>query len=148
MPSKMSTETIDKFLDEQHVGIIVTINKDGAPNPMPIWYIHRDGVFLMRTGANSAKAKNIRRDPRISICVQSEQLPYKSVTVWGTATLTGDDAGLGREIAVRYLGEQRAAAYLKASAASPTAEEEVTITLRPERTFSQDYSAETSAARS
>jgi PPOX class probable F420-dependent enzyme len=142
----MTPQAIDKFLDEQHVGIIVTINKDGAPNPMPIWYVHRDGVFLMRTGANSAKARNIRRDARISICVQSERLPYKSVTAWGAATLSGDDRGLGREIAVRYLGEQGAAAYLKMSAASPTAEEEVTITFRPERVFSQDYSAETTAA--
>lgn len=105
MPAKMTPQAIDQFLDEQHVGIIATINKDGTPNPMPIWYLHRGGAFLMRTGANSAKAKNIRRDPRISIVVQSEQLPYKSVTVWGTATLSGDDGGLGRDIAVRYLGE-------------------------------------------
>ncbi len=144
MPAKMTPQSIAALLDEQHVAIIVTINKDGTPNPVPIWYLHRDGAFLMRTGANSAKAKNIRRDPRISICVQNEKLPYKSAAFWGTATLSADDAGLGHDVAVRYLGEAGAAAYAKMSEGSQ--EEEVTITLIPERTFSQDYGAETAAA--
>ncbi len=146
MPAKMTPEKMNEFLDEKHVGIIVTINNDGTPNPQPIWYMHRDGAFLMRTSVSSVKAKNIARDPRISICVQNETLPYGSVTAWGTASVSAkDDAALGREIAVRYLGEKSADRYMQLSAGSPETAEEITITLRPERTFSQDYTAEASA---
>lgn len=146
MPAKMSAQKMNDFLDEKHVGIIVTINRDGTANPQPIWYLHRDGVFLMRTSATSVKAKNIGRDPRISICVQNETLPYASVTVWGTATVSAKhDAALGREIAVRYLGEKGADRYEQLSAGSPETAEEVTITLRPERVFTQDYAAEAGA---
>jgi PPOX class probable F420-dependent enzyme len=144
----MTQQSMDAFLDEPHVGIIVTINKDGTPSPMPIWYVHRDGAFLMTTGAGSPKAKNIHRDPRISLCVQSEKLPYKSVTVWGTAALGPADAMLSKDIAVRYLGEKGAAAYLGTSAGAEETADNITITLRPERTFSQDYARETARAQS
>ena len=146
VPAKMSAQKMNEFLDEKHVGIIVTINSDGTPNPQPIWYMHRDGAFLMRTSATSVKANNIARDARISICVQNETLPYASVTVWGTASVsTKNDTALGREIAVRYLGEKGADRYAQLSARSPDTAEEITITLRPDRTFSQDYAAEAGA---
>lgn len=141
----MSQTQIDNFLDEPHVGIIVTTNRDGTPNPQPVWYLRRGDALLIRTGARSVKARNIARDARISMCVQQETLPYKSVTLWGTAAVSdADDAALGRAIAVRYLGETGADRYLAMSTdAEPGGE--ITITLRPDKIFSQDYSAESGA---
>jgi PPOX class probable F420-dependent enzyme len=139
----MTREQLDTFLDEVHVAILATINKDGTPNPQPVWYLHRDGVFYISTEGSSRKGKNIARDARISICVQQETTPYKSVTVWGTATVGPHEKQISRDITVRYLGERGADAYLGDGEGSP---DSILITLRPERVFSQDYTSDFGAA--
>ncbi len=140
----MNEQTLNAFLDEPHVAILATINKDGTPNPQPVWYLYRDGVFYISTEGSSTKGKNIARDARISICVQQEGIPYKSVTVWGTAKVSPHDKQISRDITVRYLGEQGADAYLGDGEGSP---DNVLITLRPERTFSQDYTKDFGGGR-
>ena len=135
----MTQQQLDAFLDEVHVGIIVTIGRDGMPNPQPIWYLHRGGAFYISTERSSVKGKNIARDPRISICIQQETIPYKSVTVWGTASVSAHDKQVSRDITVRNLGERGADAYLGDGEGTP---ESILITLRPDRTYSQDYTSD------
>ncbi|HEU4758706.1 MAG TPA: pyridoxamine 5'-phosphate oxidase family protein, partial [Dehalococcoidia bacterium] len=70
----------------------------------PIWYLYRDGLLYMRSGEASLKAMNVRRDPRVTVCVQDERPPYRSVTVYGRASLEREEERLGAAIARRYLG--------------------------------------------
>jgi hypothetical protein len=101
----------------------------------------------MRTGKLSAKAKNIQRDSRVTVCVQDERPPYASVTIYGSATVEGAEKGLGAKIARRYLGVVAGIAYMSVAAGAIEREGgEVTLVLTPERAMSQDFSAETPAA--
>ena len=145
MPGRWKRHEWERFLRGRRVAVLGTIADDGAPVLTPIWYVYRDGRLLMRTGKESVKARNIRRDPRVTVCVQDERPPYASITIHGRAGIEGEIAGLDGDIARRYLGKIAGDAYLKVAAANVQQGEEVTIVLTPERVLTQDFSADTPA---
>ena len=59
-----------EFLREDHVAVVSTLNKDGSSHLAAIWYVLADdGSLVMTTPGRSQKGKNLRRDPRIALCV-------------------------------------------------------------------------------
>lgn len=144
MPARLSRDERDRFLDGRHVAVLVTIGVDGRPQPAPIWYRYRDGLLYFRTSADSAKVANVRRDPRVSVCIQDERPPYRALIVHGTAELRGDEPWLAAEISRHYLGFIGAIGFERtARAAVEGTSEDVVIVVRPERYFSSDYTPET-----
>jgi hypothetical protein len=99
----------------------------------------------MRTGEDSTKAVNVRRDARATVCVQDERAPYKSVTIYGKAAIVPEMPGLDARIARHYLGFVGGKAYLQVAAEEVQQGDEVTLVVEPERVWSQDFSAETPA---
>ena len=145
MPARLSKQARDAFLAGRHVAVLVTIAADGAPVPTPIWYAYRDGAFLFRTAGDAAKTENIRRDPRVSVCVQDERPPYRAVIAYGRAEILASDASLAQEMPRRYLGFVGAIGYRAAASSAIEQGTEVTLAVRPERFTSFDFSAETPA---
>jgi PPOX class probable F420-dependent enzyme len=143
MPKRLSKRERTQFIKQRRVGVLGTIGEDGAPVLTPIWYIFREGRILMRTARDSVKARNILRDPRVSLCVQDERPPYASVTIYGTAAIEDETEGLAHDIAVRYLGAVAGRAYLQIAAENIQQGEEVTIALTPAKVLTQDFSQET-----
>jgi PPOX class probable F420-dependent enzyme len=96
-------------LREDHVATVDTINKDGSPFVTTIWYLFReDGTIVMNTPAHTQKVKNLRRDPRIAVCVGDET---RSVSLYGTVTVSEDPNVLRQGL------EQLTARYVKDAAA-------------------------------
>ena len=88
-------------------------------------------TLRMTCEPNAVKARNIRRDPRVSVVVEHPDDPYRFVQFRGRAEVLDDPASSWEEAVVqshRYLGE-RAEAYIAGIAGSPT----VTIVVYPER---------------
>lgn len=104
MPRRLSKTEREAFLRGRHVCVLATIGPDGQPILTPIWYLYRNGRILMRTGAQAIKTLNISRDPRVTVSVQDERPPYKSVTIYGTASIESQQPALGPKIARHYLG--------------------------------------------
>jgi PPOX class probable F420-dependent enzyme len=105
---------------------------DGSPQNTVIWFRREGDTLRMTCEPNAVKARNIRRDPRVSVVVEHPEDPYRFVQFRGRAEVI-DDPAIGWEEAVaqsrRYLGE-RADAYIASIAGSPT----VTIVVYPEKT--------------
>ncbi len=98
-----------EFLREDHVAVISTLNKDGSPQITTIWYLLReDGTLIMSTPGRTQKVKNLRRDPRIAICVGDER---RSISLYGTVTVSSDQNVVRQDL------EQLAARYIKEEAA-------------------------------
>jgi PPOX class probable F420-dependent enzyme len=136
----MTVEEREAFLSGVHVGMLSVA--DGARGPwlVPIWYAYRPGGDVrMITEAGSRKTRLIREAGRCSLCVQSETIPYRYVTVEGPVVGIEQpiDPEERRAIAHRYLGAEAAEAFLAATA--EVAEREVVISLRPERWLSADF---------
>ena len=104
------------LLHGTRTGKLATVRKDGRPHVVPIWFTLDGDTIVFTTGEHAVKAANIRRDPRICLCVDDETAPYAYIMVEGTATLSTDlDALLhwATLIGGRYMGEALAETYGK-----------------------------------
>ncbi|WP_308433747.1 PPOX class F420-dependent oxidoreductase [Streptomyces hiroshimensis] len=99
-------EETQKLLDGKNFATVATINRDGAPQTSVVW-IARDGdTVVFSTTAGRLKARNLAREPRISLTVFDTENPYLSVDIRGTAELIEDpDKELPRRLSQKYLGE-------------------------------------------
>ncbi len=68
---RMSEEELAAFLDEQRTVVVATIGRDGWPHLMPLWFTVRDGELWAWTYARSQKVKNLERDDRVTLQVES-----------------------------------------------------------------------------
>ena len=88
---------------------------DGRPMVVPIWFeVDDDGTLLFTTWGESIKGKSLRRDGRVSLCVDEDHPPYAYVRVDGTTTIHDDPELLrtwATRIALRYMGAELATQY-------------------------------------
>ncbi|HST88911.1 MAG TPA: PPOX class F420-dependent oxidoreductase [Ktedonobacterales bacterium] len=113
--SEMTPEQRRAFLAHgTRTGKLATTRADGRPHVVPIWFVLDGDDIILTTGASSVKARNMRRDPRVSLAVDDQQPPYSFVMVEGTATLAEDAPDLlawATRIGARYMGADRAEEY-------------------------------------
>ena len=50
---------------------ICTVRADGSPHAMPVWGVAVDETVVFGTSPGSRKARNLRRDPRVVVHVDS-----------------------------------------------------------------------------
>ena len=109
MPSVSTlSEKARAFLNEKRFAVLATINSDGTPQLTTMWYLLEGDTIVMNTKAGRIKERNMRRDPRIAICVEDG---YNYVTISGTVEMIDDPEIALRDIyrlAVRYDGEEAA----------------------------------------
>ena len=67
----MSAEEVRSFLEEQRTLTVATVGTDGWPHVMPLWYVVRDGECWGWTYAKSQKVRNLERDPRATLQVET-----------------------------------------------------------------------------
>lgn len=104
------------LLHGTRTGKLATVRKDGRAHIVPIWFTLDGETLVFNTGEHSVKAANMRRDPRVSLCVDDETAPYAYLVVEGTATWTSDLDELltwSTRIGGRYMGEERAEEFGK-----------------------------------
>lgn len=101
--------------DPPHTGKLATVRADGRPHVAPIWFaMTDDGAIAFNTGEETLKGKSLRRDPRVSLCVDDARPPFSFVTVEGTVEIVEDLDEVRRWagiIAGRYMGADRAEEY-------------------------------------
>jgi PPOX class probable F420-dependent enzyme len=68
---KMTPEEADAFLAEEKTVTCATNGRNGFPHLMPLWYVLRDGRIWAWTYAKSQKVRNLERDPRATLQVET-----------------------------------------------------------------------------
>ncbi|MBV9280429.1 MAG: PPOX class F420-dependent oxidoreductase [Chloroflexi bacterium] len=126
MTDNLSPE-LRSFLEERRFAVLATINRDGTPQQSTVWYELQEDEIMMNTRRGRVKDRNLRRDPRASLCLEDE---YRYLTLRGTATLI-DDQGVAQEdirrLATRYDGPDSAERQMREQFSK---EPRVTIRLR------------------
>lgn len=144
MPHRLSPPETERFLRGRHIAVLTTINADGTPLLTPIWYLYQDGRIYMRTNSQSAKVRNIRRDPRASLCIQDERPPYRGVTVKGAAAVQPEQPELSAGMSRHYLGAIAGFFYLQLRTRNEIEEDPDTmLMLEPQRKYGWDYRPQT-----
>ena len=119
-----------------HTAKLATVRSDGRPHVAPVWYdVDDDGTIMFNTGEATVKGRNLRRDPRASVCIDDERPPFSFVLIEGVVELS-DDLDDVREWATRiggrYMGPDRAEEYGARNGVAG----ELVARLRPERVVS------------
>ena len=113
---KLTEEQRHFLLEEIKTGKLATVRADGRPHVVPIWY-HLDGdTIVFNTGNTTVKAANMRRDPRVMLCIDDDRPPFAFILIEGTATLSDDLETVkhwATRIGRRYMGEDLTEAYGK-----------------------------------
>ena len=142
MSLKMSKPEREAFLAGVHVGVISIADPGRGPLAAPIWYGDPPGGELwIGTERDSRKGRLLQRAGRFSLCAQSEQPPYKYVSVEGpvTAIVPSDLERDERPLARRYLGRELGDRYLEATGGAEARAANIRVALRPERWLTTDY---------
>ena len=142
--SKMTNDEIRDFLLRgTYTGKLGTINKDRTPHVVPIWYtVDKEDNIIFNTGSESVKAKNIRRDNRVRLCVDDQTPLFSFVIIDGIAQIERNESSeiykWAKIIAARYMGDDKSEAYGRRN----SGEGEVLVKIRPTRTVGQKDTAE------
>jgi PPOX class probable F420-dependent enzyme len=97
----MTDEEIQAFLQEERTLQVATIDHDGYPHLVAMWYALFNREIVFWTYAKSQKAINLRRDPRLTCLAEAGERyeELRGVQIKGQATIYDD-----RE-AVQHFGE-------------------------------------------
>ena len=94
---------------------LATARADGRTHVAPVWFVLDGEDLVFTTQQRTVKGRNIRREPRIMICVDDERPPFAFVTIEGTALVSeltpAELLPWTTKIAARYVGADQAAAY-------------------------------------
>jgi hypothetical protein len=125
---KLSDDEMQAFLHERgHLARIGTVDADGMPRVVPLWFVVEDGELLFTPRSPAIIWKNIERDPRVGISIDEEAPPWRKVTLQGHVVVRhppGDDDAwrdVYRRIAKRYVPDASADAYVDGTDDQPRA---------------------------
>jgi PPOX class probable F420-dependent enzyme len=84
-----------QFLRPRHRGLLVTTRSDGRPQTSPVSCgVDAEGRIVVATYPQRIKTRNARRDPRVSVCVLSDDWNGPYVQVDGRAEVFDMPAAL------------------------------------------------------
>ena len=98
-----------ELLASAAVATVVTLDPDGSPHLSSAWVAIEDGEIVFGTLPDQRKLRNLRRDPRIALAIQSDRVNQwglrEYLVINGIARITeGGAPELLQRLARTYLG--------------------------------------------
>src|SRR5215813_12863575 len=112
MPSRrdqirLTGDEVRELIENERIVVVSTLGPRGWPHLMPLWYVPRDGEIWIWTYAKSQKVKNLERDPRATLLIESgvEYGELRGIQIEAEAELIRDVDRIvdyAKELTVRY----------------------------------------------
>jgi PPOX class probable F420-dependent enzyme len=98
-----------ELLASAAVATVATLNPDGSPHLSIAWVGVEDGEIVFGTLDDQHKLRNVRRDPRIALTIQSDRINRwglrECLVLYGSARVTeGGAPELLQRLAHTYIG--------------------------------------------
>lgn len=138
----MSDAEFWTFAEEQKSIQFASINRDGTPHLVPLWFGVKDGAFVFETFTKSQKVKNLERDPRVTLLLEdgAQYDKLRGAQIRGVAELCKEEDTV-HEISMRVLTRNTPGvpedALDKVSRAQ--APKKTAIIVRPDKIMSWDH---------
>ena len=90
---RMTPEEESDYIEGEAKLVLVSNGPDGLPHPMPMFFSTTpNGSILISTYASSQKARNIERDPRVALLLESgmDYDELKGIVFYGRAKIVRD----------------------------------------------------------
>ena len=138
----MSDDEISAFLEAGRDLQVASINADGTPHLVTMYYTDLDGDIAFWTYGKSQKIMNLRRDPRLTVLVATGEVyeQLKGVSIQGQAEIVDDPDDVlryGEAVYERYWGplNDTVREGVRAMGAK-----RVVIVVKPDKILSWDHS--------
>jgi PPOX class probable F420-dependent enzyme len=138
----MSDDEISAFLEAGRDLQVASINADGTPHLVTMWYAMQDGEIAFWTYGKSQKIINLRRDPRLTVLVATGEVyeQLKGVSIQGQAEIVDDPDDVlryGEAVYERYWGPLNDTVLEGVRAMGA---KRVVIVVKPDKILSWDHS--------
>jgi len=139
--AEMSQAHIEDFLQVPRFAIVGTNRVNGAPQLTPVWYLYENGRIYVSMSVNSAKYRNLRRDPRIGICISGVHPDARAVMIYGTVDLVPENTAVYEDVHWRLTrryhdSDEEAQAFIDSL---PTEREAALAVVTPDKVIAEDY---------
>jgi PPOX class probable F420-dependent enzyme len=138
----LSPDEQDRYLTDSHTIILSTNDPHGYPHSVAMWYVVADdGHVLMTTFGKSQKVKNVERDPRCSLLVESERSydKLKGLLIRGRAEIVRDPAVVFDTLLAINRKYQQGPEELVRPLFEKQSKKRVLLKIAPERASSWDH---------
>jgi PPOX class probable F420-dependent enzyme len=138
---RMTDAEVQDYLNGIHTLQVASINADGTPHLAAMFYAMDNGQVAFWTYGKSQKVVNLRRDPRLSVMVETgmEYSQLRGVTITGRARLVenlDEVFAFGELLYPRYFGELNDAAR---EGIKYTGAKRVVVMVEPSKVVSWDH---------
>ena len=87
------TDKAKKLVDGKNFASVATLMPDGSPQVAPVW-IDRDGdTIILNATRSRQRTRNLKRDPRVAICIFDQSSPYSNVSIRGKVVEITEEGG-------------------------------------------------------
>ena len=84
----MDLDAARQFVNEHHHAVLATTRSDGRPQLSPVTVgVDAEGRVLISSRETAYKVRNLRRDPKASLCVLSDGFFGQWIQIEGTAEI-------------------------------------------------------------
>ena len=103
----LSDAELEELLASERVAIVTSLGSRGWPHSMPLWFVAREGEVWIWTYAKSQKVRNLERDPRATVLVETghEYGELRGAMIEAEAEIRRDFEtvlGFAEDLTVRY----------------------------------------------
>lgn len=133
-----------ELLESERVAIVASNGPRGWPHQMPLWYVLREAEIWIYTYAKSQKVRNLERDPRATLLIETghEYSELRGVMVEAEAEINRDHDlvfEVAKQLTLRYADGLDSVEGDAAEALKAQARKRVAVRFVPVRTASWDH---------
>jgi PPOX class probable F420-dependent enzyme len=141
---KLDQEELLALLASERVAVVSSIGPRGWPHSMPMWFVPRGGEIWIWTYAKSQKVRNLERDPRATVLVETghEYSELRGASIEAEAEIHSDPevvVGFAEELTLRYAEGISSIDGDAKAALEAQAPKRVAIHFKPLRTATWDH---------
>jgi PPOX class probable F420-dependent enzyme len=141
---KLTDDEQRELIENERIAVVSSLGPRGWPHVMPLWYVPRDGEIWIWTYAKSQKVKNLERDPRATLLIETglEYGELRGVQIEAEAEIIRDVDRIvdyAKEMTVRYSQGIQSVEGDAEAALRAQAPKRVAIHFHPQRITSWDH---------
>ena len=141
---QLSDDEQRELLESERIVVVATHGLRGWPHLMPLWYVLRDGEIWVYTYAKSQKVRNLERDPRATLLIETghEYAELRGVMIEAEAEIERNPERvyeLAEELTLRYADGLDSVEGDAAEALRAQAKKRVAVRFVPRRIATWDH---------
>lgn len=87
------TELAKRLIDGKNLASVASLMPDGSPEVTPVWVEREGDTIVINATTKRQRYLNLKRDPRVALCIFDSGNIYTNVMIRGRATeITMEDA--------------------------------------------------------